>query len=385
VRKFSLCAIGIILFITVLFSQSKWELVNPAITSNSLSDIIWTGSEYIISGGGIGSGEIFVSSNGIDWKRKTKIILNMSNFTSLTKSGDNIICCIRTGGFFVTKDSSTGIVVDTSFKYRNKAIVSHGKQIIAAGDHCFYISYDGLKWIKDTNNITSEIDMIKWFDNQYVAVGDSGFIATSIDGLKWIIRNSNTFERLNSIEYLNGKFVACGFKGVVVVSNDGTDWQSHTIDSLLSLYYIASNGKKLSLLAYKEDKRSGTILSSIDGIDWIPENSALPTEAISKFYWGQGKYFLIGMKTIRYSTDLVTWNECNTSITDKEINSVAWGKNQFVAVGAGTILNSENGYTWNTQSPIPGALILLWVKSNFTPLTGKPGKRLLSGMLSFLP
>src|SRR5216110_2770686 len=62
--------------------------------------------------------------------------------------------------------------------------------------------------------------------DRFVAVSESGRIATSTDAVQWMVANSGTKRDLFRVASGNGMFVATGFPDTVIRSSDGTNWQS---------------------------------------------------------------------------------------------------------------------------------------------------------------
>jgi hypothetical protein len=72
---------------------------------------------------------------------------------------------------------------------------------------------------------------ITYGNGQFVAVGDSGAIATSLDGVNWVRRQSGIRDGLGAVTFGNGQFVAVGGRetnntwiAILLSSTNGVDW-----------------------------------------------------------------------------------------------------------------------------------------------------------------
>jgi hypothetical protein len=92
---------------------------------------------------------------------------------------------------------------------------------------------------------TSDLNDVRFFNGQFLAVGASGTILTSPDGETWTIQNSGTATNLSSITYGYGGYLACGsaLGDVFLASSNGVDWQDvtrkvPTISPISSVAYL---------------------------------------------------------------------------------------------------------------------------------------------------
>ncbi|WP_198299767.1 cadherin-like beta sandwich domain-containing protein [Tumebacillus avium] len=90
-----------------------------------------------------------------------------------------------------------------------------------------YHSNDGENFSAGTISGSGVYD-VAYGNNKFVAVGISGFVATSTDGNVWTTQDSKTAATLNGVAYGGGKFVAVGDGGTIVSSEDGVNWITET-------------------------------------------------------------------------------------------------------------------------------------------------------------
>ena len=94
-------------------------------------------------------------------------------------------------------------------------------------------STDGINFTKKGYNFKNVVNSICYADNKFIAVGKSGYVATSIDGITWENIDAITDMDLYSVDYGNGRIVAVGNRQEVIVSdNNGVTW-----DRIKSLSY----------------------------------------------------------------------------------------------------------------------------------------------------
>ena len=88
----------------------------------------------------------------------------------------------------------------------------------------------------------------------------------------------------------------------------------------------------------------GGLLTSIDGIAWVSEQSGTD-RWLDNITYGNGIFVIVGEDgTILTSPDFASWT-AQSPVTASELNSIIYTNNQFVAVGqTGTILTSPDGF-----------------------------------------
>ncbi len=155
-------------------------------------------------------------------------------------------------------------------------------------------------WTAQTSGTSTTLGGVAWSGSQFVAVGDSGTILTSLDGYTWTAQTSGTSVSLFGVAGSGSQFVAVGgdgFRnGIILTSPDGRTWTTQYTDTTSNLDSVVWSGSQFVVVGL-----GGTILTSPDGRTWTTQNSG-------------------------------------TSIS---LGGVAWSGSQFVAVGlGGTILTS---------------------------------------------
>lgn len=99
---------------------------------------------------------------------------------------------------------------------------------------------------------------------------------------------------------------------------------------------------------------NSTILTSADGLVWIPQTSASAANFKSVAQSNTGRFIAVGAAgKIQTSLNAIDWSDV-VSGTSSALNSVVHSTVGWVAVGnGGTVLFSSNGTSWITVDPVP--------------------------------
>ena len=97
-----------------------------------------------------------------------------------------------------------------------------GEEHVKTGYPIIYTSADGINWNQRSSPFGStHVRNVTYGGGKFVAVGDSGKIATSIDGITWALSESPIITNLYDVVYGASKFVAVGSSGKVITSPTG--------------------------------------------------------------------------------------------------------------------------------------------------------------------
>ena len=223
-------------------------------------------------------------------------------------------------------------------------------------------------------SIPNDLWSITYGNGQFVAVGDSGAIATSPDGTIWTSRNSGTTYTLSSITFGGGKFVAVGGAhlmsqpldipgpinpsttfttgtnitipaSVILTSPDGINWSSAASGVTDELFSVAYGSGQFVTVG-----DNGVVLTSPDGINWT--NRGAQDTILTGITFGNGEFVAVGwLGIILTSPDGITWTSQTSGASNISfLNNIAYGNGQFVVVkDSGAVLTSPNGVSWTTQ------------------------------------
>ena len=219
-------------------------------------------------------------------------------------------------------------------------------RFVAVGDGGFIAtSLDGVTWTPRTSGVSLNLYAVTWGGGNFVAVGSSGTILVSQDGVNWAPRNSfSSYSSLWGVAYNNGTFAAVGSGGKILTSTDTVTWTSRSAGTSNGLCAVdAANGMFVAA------GQAGTVVTSQDGINWIFRNSGTTDTIESIANSGPGGIFVaVGYNgTIITSSDGITWSYVSSG-TATDLWGVAYGCGSFVAVGpGGTVMASTDGWSWS--------------------------------------
>jgi len=195
-------------------------------------------------------------------------------------------------------------------------------------------------------NAPFAIQGIAFGNSIYVAVGSTGYIATSPDGITWTERSSGTSAKLNHVAFGDGLFVVAGddFSGSprLITSPDGITWTNRTVPNFSSDLDHVSFGDGLFIVI--GDSYAAT---STDGINWTERTVPNIQTRMNASTFGNGLYFIFGNSGyIASSPDGTTWTQRNVAGTNNDLDAAAFGDGTFVVAGNGFVATSTDGISW---------------------------------------
>jgi hypothetical protein len=151
---------------------------------------------------------------------------------------------------------------------------------------------------------------------------------------------------LYGVNYGGGTFVAVGRSGTILTSPDGVTWMSRTSGTPRNLWGITYGNNTFVAVGDGD-----TILTSPDGVIWTPRVSGTANDLLGVTY-GNGFFVAVGYPgAIFTSPDGVTWTP-RSSGSSNYLYGVSYGNNTFVAVGSGGIIltsTSPDGANWTAE------------------------------------
>ena len=266
-------------------------------TSQDLSGVAWSGTQFVAVGGFGSSSTILTSPDGHHWTAQYPNI--SQDLTSVTWAGGQFVV-VSIGGIILT-------------------------------------SPDGHAWTAHNSGTTQPLLGIAGSDApQYVAVGYSGTILTSSDGRIWTPQPSDTSQDLHGVAWSGTQFVAVGSSSIILTSPDGRRWFAEPVEAPQGLSGVTWAGAFFVAVG-----GSGIILTSPDGRTWTTQHHSSSSQDIINVAWSRTLIVAVGWNGIIFtSLNGRIWT-AQRSGTNAPLYSVAWSGTQFVAVGLnGTILTS---------------------------------------------
>jgi len=364
----------------------KWA--NPLPQGNTLSDVIWNGSEFLAVGGG---GSILTSGNGESWSLTYSAAFN--SFKAIAWSGTQTIVVGEQGKILrrAASDSDWTIVESGTQEYLSD-ITWTGNEFVAVGGGVVATSADGAQWTTLSIPNISILWGVTWTGDKLVAVGGTGnpdtqrvegVIMTSDDGTAWSAPLLTGTPLLLDVTWTGSQLVAVGGDkftsrgpslddgmffyqgGVILTSTDGMTWERqasgtdvdlHAVDYESSSGRIITAGGNSSLYAVNPDY--GVILSSSDGVNWTSRES--DENQIYRALASSGSQTVVveNSGTIKSSTDLQHWGNRTNGSLNSVLDMVST-RDQVVAVGEkGEVFTSQDGRSWASRNS--GIKTSLW-------------------------
>lgn len=292
-------------------------------------------------------------SNNYDWIQVTSPISNRSRS-----------CCYG-NGYYVIAGTSGDLAYSTdSINWTKLTPFTSGVITgIAYGNGKFLaVDSNGLLWscnatpYGEWSNIyttTIQLEGIRFINDRFFAVGDSGYLAYSIDGVNWQELNSNTTKSLIDITYGQGKYIAIGLDGAMVYSLNAQEWYDNTDLSFTASYRHIAYGKNM----FVAGGQNGAMRYSYDGLIWQngTKNSTATVGWVRGFAYTSGRFYSViytsgGAGEVWYSQDGINWEVVYK--TSGRLWTICEGDGTFITSGdSGKIYTLDLGIEWVNAKP----------------------------------
>lgn len=310
----------------------------------NLNAVVWTGSRWVVGGTG---GSLLSSTDGRAWSRNglrypDRVLTNgrrwvVNDFTEILTSDDGVNWRTRHD----IENGGSGFDREGTFHgldYQNGSFLAY-RSTPNRENSRIAVSTTGTAWIeRDTPTIHVFKDAV-WMGNQYVAIGDLGYIATSPDRFQWTERDSGPrVLGLKDIAWNGRRVVAVGSSGRVKTSVDGINWEAGSIGHSMDVRDITAMGTTFvgvgGVFAWMSE----------NGMDWTRVNTGVNLFAI---VWTGDQLVAGGEDGIVTSPDGATWTKRELPKEGLSVRSIAWNGTSFLATAhGGTVLSSSDGAEW---------------------------------------
>jgi hypothetical protein len=341
---------------------------------NTLSSIVWTGTQFIAVGYDTINHVAFTSPDGISWtKRKMGTFSGSTPFT-IVSGGNQVVAVSENGTFFTSQDGISWVQKKVGENSdRIVGLIWAGTHFLAVGAHSdfdstiaiVFSSADGLTWKRRFSQTTEFTPYLAWTGKLIVALSEENTlglngapILTSSDGINWTTsQSSGTYLLPNTMVWTGKQLVVASLYGPIT-SPDGLTWtqqkwlsdeyrfpERQTYTSSINPEMLTWTGKQLIAL-----EKSGHIFTSSDAVNWKSvKDFARPPHLYSVISSGFQNVAVGERGTILSSPDGIIWTEINSG-TNQSLRSIIWTSTHFVAVGdSGTILFSTDGLAWTQR------------------------------------
>lgn len=192
---------------------------------------------------------------------------------------------------------------------------------------------------------TQYYNSIRYFNGNWIIVGNNGLIKTSTDMVNWTIRNSGTSVFLSDVTWNGTYYVVVGDSSTYLRSSDLVTWTPATTKPTTTgtLVFVCTNGSRFVTC----DQYNGQVVSSTDGLNWTNVQSLPGGSGAGALAFYKNGYFICGGNRgyISISTDGVTFVGVNVPNGPQFYCADYDGKN-IVLISAGTSVlfpNISNG------------------------------------------
>lgn len=234
----------------------------------------------------------------------------------------------------------------------------------------YQISNEAYDWLTPYNSVRNWLWDVVRLPSFYTAVGDFGTVMTSGNGVDWTLElppQSVTNTTLLGLGGTTNLLVAVGDSGkiiyspnstmdIIVTNESGTTTQTVSIIGVIghAAPPVTTNTLQgvgvLSNSLYVVTGGRGTVLTSTDGIVWLPRISPTTNLLSGVAGWPGGLVAVGDNGTIIGSADGFSWSK-RTVNTTNWLFRVRWLNGALVAVGQnGNILTSTDGSLWTNRS-----------------------------------
>jgi hypothetical protein len=278
-------------------------------------------------------GAVLSSQNGTNWNALASGTIEHLNHVSYSLgrfwiAGNNgLLLTNQTGGGFRT--------VPLGLTNALYSISTSPTEVLVTGDSALVLSDPGFSQpVLQTNNVPSWPFYTSLWDGRLFLVGGKGgmvlegFRTNATAPLHWYSQSESPRSWLWSVTRANGFYVATGASGTILTSVDGVNWEMESTPTATQgeiLMGVAANPEVIVAAG-----TSGKILYSPNELVTLVSTNAQ----------GESITNVVSL----YGLD---WREANPGLTTQNLQGVAERDGTFVVAGAsGTILTSANGSTW---------------------------------------
>lgn len=201
-----------------------------------------------------------------------------------------------------------------------------------------------------------QIESVRYLNNRFIAVGDSGMFSVSRDGKSWEKKAAFTDLALIDSAYGNGYYIAVGKNGAIFRSINLDDWRDFSISDFGDIRTALFIGD-----GFVVGGAGGNIAHSTDGENWAmaTDNSASTVSWIRAFAYAEKRAYAVmytsaGKGEIWISKDRgATW-EVVKAVAER-LWCIAYGDGIFFTSGDnGAIYTLDLGVEWLDAEPETG-------------------------------
>ena len=192
---------------------------------------------------------------------------------------------------------------------------------------------------------TNTWNAIAYGNGKYVAVGTSGYIATSTDGENWDASKPLT-TTLTGVAFGDGFFVAVDFFGIAYASPDGINWTKYSVSGTSQAFYSVAFGDGKFIAVGDKSSTYGFIAESADMFTWTSTILSELKETIQSVIYDdvQNRFAAVSYRHVLFSEeddddmsmggDSLIWRPyAVTESKDAYLTGIAYDGNTYMVCG----------------------------------------------------
>ncbi len=251
-------------------------------------------------------------------------------------------------------------------------VIFDGTRFVAVGSFVGAVSTDGVNWTLARGMTSQNYNYAVAYGNgRYVAVGSTSgststtpSITSSTNASDWVPQAPPSgVPELRDIVYAAGRFVAVGRSGTVLTSTDGLAWTSVATGRTNDLWVVRYGGGRFVAAG-----ASAIYLTSTDGVNW--QDVSLPNDTTTAFglVYFQGQWLSITgnfssadtAKRVAWSSnDGLTWTRLYVDVNSSMFGPIVVANSSLLLgvsrANDGRIFLAESPYDWEAASVYPSS------------------------------
>lgn len=157
---------------------TTWTVI-PAITSETLYGVAWSGSKFVAVGS---NGKILISSIGAAWSSVTSGTTRNLRAVTWSSSMSLFVAVGDYGTVITSPDGSAWTARDSRIFEPLYGVTASDTQVVAVGNNGTIIaSLDALVWKRQSSGTTMHLHAATWSGTRFVAVGNGGTLVTGVE------------------------------------------------------------------------------------------------------------------------------------------------------------------------------------------------------------
>lgn len=262
-----------------IIEKPSWEK-QSANTELSLTSVVWDKAQFVAVGH---KGLILTSADGKIWTKRQS---GTNEMLTTIAYADGLNPKLIAGGEGIVITSNNGVDWNTSLKDNKKSFLmmdmiwADNKMVgFTMGTPAVMTSFNGFKW-SDVKVPAGLILAGSWSGKGFVGVGLMSGVFLSKDAQHWDKHSTGISGALTSITFANNQFIAVGPRGLIASSPNGSEWMKANSGTNKGFVKVLWNGKLAvavggqrpfsisDMMAGKKATSEATIAYSLDGIRW---------------------------------------------------------------------------------------------------------------------